>query len=75
LEEVVETAETFAVHRVWWVAEQYKQENTYPARSKFARRSGLSKQMLTRSTQVNLAIDAALETLRPSRDYICHGAE
>lgn len=73
LEEVVETAETFAVRRVWWVAEQYKQENTYPTRSKFVKRLGLSGQMLQKP-QVNLAIDNALEILHPSRDSISHDA-
>jgi len=74
LDEVVETAETFAIRRVWWVAEQYKQESTYPTQSQLMKRSGLSVQTLAKSARVKLVIVSTLGTLRPSTNSTSQGA-
>lgn len=41
LNEVVETREQFAIRRIWFVMQQYQQEDLFPSRSSFAARAGI----------------------------------
>ncbi len=64
LNEVVETHEMFAVRRIRWAAELYKQENIYPTRWQLMKRSGVIEAQ-KKWPRVQFAIDAALESLNP----------
>ena len=62
LDEVVETHEMFAVRRIQWAAELYKQENISPTRWQLMKRSGVIEAH-KKWPLVQSAIDAALESL------------
>jgi hypothetical protein len=64
LAEVVETREQFAVRRVEYAAECFRQENVYPKEWQLVRRAGLRPDMEA-VQQVKEAIAAALESLDP----------
>ncbi len=64
LAEVVETREEFAVRRVEYAAECFRQENVYPKEWQLVRRAGLRPDMEA-VQQVKEAIAAALESLDP----------
>lgn len=64
LAEVVETREQFAVRRVEYAAECFRQENVYPKEWHLVRRAGLRPDMEAKQ-QVKEAITAALESLDP----------
>jgi hypothetical protein len=64
LAEVVETREEFAVRRVEYAAECFRQENVYPKEWQLVRRAGLRPNMEALQ-QVKEAIAAALESLDP----------
>ena len=62
LSNLVETHEAFAVRRVWWVAELYRQENTFPKRWQLIARAGVQEARV-KWPKVRAAIDAALKTI------------
>jgi hypothetical protein len=64
LAEVVETREEFAVRRVEYAAECFRQENVYPKEWQLVRRAGLRPDMEA-VQQVKEAIAAALDSLDP----------
>jgi hypothetical protein len=64
LAEVVETREQFAVRRVEYAAECFRQENVYPKEWQLVRRAGLRLDMEA-AQQVKKAIAAALASLDP----------
>jgi hypothetical protein len=61
LAEVVETREAFAIRRVWWVAECYRQEGVCPARSQLVRRANVDA--LKALPEVQRVVEAALKML------------
>jgi hypothetical protein len=61
LSNLVETHEAFAVRRVWWAAELYRQENTFPKRWQLIERA-TARSAQAKWPKVRAAIDAALLT-------------
>jgi hypothetical protein len=61
---VVETREQFAVRRVEYATECFRQENVYPKDWQLVRRAGLRPDMAA-TQQVKEVIAAALESLDP----------
>lgn len=61
LEELAETREAFAVRRIWWTAECYRQEDIQPVRWQLIRRAGVARLIV--QPEVQSAIDAALQGL------------
>ncbi len=61
---MVETREQFAVRRVEYAAECFRQENVYPKEWQLVRRAGLRPDMEAKQ-QVKEAIAVALESLDP----------
>jgi hypothetical protein len=64
LTEVVESTEEFAVRRVQWAVDCFRQENVYPKRWQIIRRTGMKSSTAT-LPQVKEAIAAALQSLAP----------
>ncbi len=58
LRELVETREAFAVRRLWWVTEDYRQRHIYPQRWQLVRKAGVAG--LADQPRVKEAIDAIL---------------
>ncbi len=61
LAELVETYEEFAIRKVEWAAECFRQKNIYPARSQLVCHAGVYK--LIAVPQVKDAVDTALKSL------------
>jgi hypothetical protein len=61
LAELVETYEEFAIRKVEWAAEFFRQKNIYPARSQFVCHAGIYRLMAV--PQVKDAVDTALKSL------------
>lgn len=60
LKEVVESHEMFAVRRIWWTADLYRQEKRCPSRSEFTGRAGVRR---WEATHIKEVINSALESL------------
>lgn len=58
LRELVETREAFAVRRLWWAVEDYRQRHIYPQKWQLVRRAGVER--LADRPEVQQAIDAIL---------------
>lgn len=67
LESSSETRKDWAVRRVWWTAEQYRYERTFPKRWQFVVRTQVLQ--IEDIPEARLAIDAALEMLRNKLDH------
>ena len=63
LAEVVENREEFAVRRVWWAAECFRQEHISPQEWQLIRRANLRPELVA-LPQIKEAIESALETLQ-----------
>ncbi len=62
LEELAETRQEFAIRRIQWATERFREEKVYPKRWQFLRRAGI-KPDLAEVPQVQEAIAVALESL------------
>jgi hypothetical protein len=60
----IETREMFAVRKVFWVAEKYREEQLYPARWQLVKRAGVGR--IASLPSVQEAIDTALQVLNVS---------
>ncbi len=69
LDEITESREVSAVRRIWWVAEQCRQEGVLLPEWQFVRRSGVAR--LVDRPVVRDAINAALQSLDPQTDARC----
>lgn len=62
LAEEVETLEEFAIRRIWWARDYYRQENVHPTLWQLKKLAGLSSETAA-LPQVDAAIDAAVQSL------------
>lgn len=62
IKHLIETHEEFALRRVEWIAKHYMQEGSYPSKSEFIKRAGLSPAIQTPS--VMIALENVLRELR-----------
>lgn len=65
LAEVAETAESYAIRRIWWAVECYREEKVRPAAGQLQMRAAVRTQML-RKPEVSEAYDKARKSLRKS---------
>jgi hypothetical protein len=65
LNESVETREMFAVRKIHWTTERYREEQLYPARWQVIKRAGVERMVL--EPLVKEALDTALVTLAESQ--------
>ncbi len=64
LNRLAETHEDFALRRIWWVAEQFRQEGMVPRRRVLAERASVDAKPHRHNPTVQAAVDAALEWLK-----------
>ncbi|MBD2541392.1 TnsD family Tn7-like transposition protein, partial [Coleofasciculus sp. FACHB-SPT36] len=64
LEELAETREEFAIRRIQWASECFREENVYPKRWQLLRQAGIRPD-LAEAPQVKEAITLALKSLDP----------
>jgi len=62
LDELIETRESFAVRRVRWVAEQYRQDHMHPTRWELVKKAGIERVAMLPA--VKEAVEAELQVLR-----------
>ena len=62
ISESIETREEFAIRRIEYISECYRNEEVYPRRWEFIRRAALRSDLLT-LFKINIAIDKALQSL------------
>jgi hypothetical protein len=71
LAQVAETREDFAVRRIEWATESYRQEHICPTRTEFVRRAGVTHQRTAEFPRVKEAVEAALQMLNEDEGCGC----
>jgi hypothetical protein len=66
LAEVAETAEAYAIRRIWWATECSREEQAIPPAGELQIRAAVSYQMLQRE-EVRKAYDKAIRSFRKSQ--------